>query len=537
MAPPLIKPRVTLQGRDARPAQCPQDEPAGWVMAPPSVLPAQLLGSTSVASGMLGPCTLEIESLECMQSPGMVLGTQHSESPVGEDGVLPIAFSGMSLHALPTCPSFPWASLRGAEVAVSSVCSSASCSSALELKRPSSGLASCLMASRPASLGSRDALQCTCSSGHLTLWRPVSGGRSGLTCPEWPRVPTAHACGFSPPTCWTTAEVLLKGETLRRSLGCTRASLPYVLSAQPPPPPTRGRRAVFRCRQPCRISTPSRISAAGQRPAQALSLQLGCGSQGRIPASYDPVVLRVQLSKVRLPSDWATFPLALPTLTLLQSLNSLRVCKRHGLVARGDALTVDLLLLSLAEELKAPLEEYVHKRYPGLVKVVRNQKREGLIRARIEGWKVATGQVTGFFDAHVEFTAGWAEPVLSRIQENRKRVILPSIDNIKQDNFEVQRYENSAHGYSWELWCMYISPPKDWWDAGDPSLPIRSVTASSGGSAVGPQVPGQRSHRVGRAGTPGCQQPWGMAGVLDQSSLQRADPALCSFSCRSTQPH
>lgn len=54
-------------------------------------------------------------------------------------------------------------------------------------------------------------------------------------------------------------------------------------------------------------------------------------------------------------------------------------------------------------------------------------------------------------------------------------MILPSIDNIKQDTFEVQRYENSAHGYSWELWCMYISPPKDWWDAGDPSLPIRSV--------------------------------------------------------------
>lgn len=65
--------------------------------------------------------------------------------------------------------------------------------------------------------------------------------------------------------------------------------------------------------------------------------------------------------------------------------------------------------------------------------------------------------------------------MLSRIQENRRRVILPSIDNIKQDNFEVQRYENSAHGYSWELWCMYISPPKDWWDAGDPSLPIRYV--------------------------------------------------------------
>ena len=88
-------------------------------------------------------------------------------------------------------------------------------------------------------------------------------------------------------------------------------------------------------------------------------------------------------------------------------------------------------------------------------------------------------QVKGFISASLCFRA---EPVLSRIQENRKRVILPSIDNIKQDTFEVQRYENSAHGYSWELWCMYISPPKDWWDAGDPSLPIRSVpsTRSSG---------------------------------------------------------
>ncbi|KAM9319009.1 polypeptide N-acetylgalactosaminyltransferase 17 [Pholidichthys leucotaenia] len=126
------------------------------------------------------------------------------------------------------------------------------------------------------------------------------------------------------------------------------------------------------------------------------------------------------------------------------------------------------------EQLKRPLEEYVNRRYPGLVKIVRNQKREGLIRARIEGWKAATAEVTGFFDAHVEFTAQWAEPVLARIKEDHKRIILPSIDNIKYDNFEVERYENSAHGYNWELWCMYISPPKEWWDEGDTSAPIRT---------------------------------------------------------------
>lgn len=66
-----------------------------------------------------------------------------------------------------------------------------------------------------------------------------------------------------------------------------------------------------------------------------------------------------------------------------------------------------ILVSRRAEQLKGPLEEYVNKRYPGLVKIVRNQKREGLIRARVEGWKVATGEVAGFFDAHVEFTPSW----------------------------------------------------------------------------------------------------------------------------------
>ncbi|GLD69745.1 polypeptide N-acetylgalactosaminyltransferase 9 [Lates japonicus] len=58
-------------------------------------------------------------------------------------------------------------------------------------------------------------------------------------------------------------------------------------------------------------------------------------------------------------------------------------------------------------ELKFNLDQYVNKRYPGLVKIVRNSKREGLIRARIHGWNAATAPVVGFFDAHVEFNTGW----------------------------------------------------------------------------------------------------------------------------------
>ncbi|KAM8815725.1 polypeptide N-acetylgalactosaminyltransferase 9 [Rhynchonycteris naso] len=125
-------------------------------------------------------------------------------------------------------------------------------------------------------------------------------------------------------------------------------------------------------------------------------------------------------------------------------------------------------------ELKFNLDQYVNKRYPGLVKIVRNSRREGLIRARLQGWKVATAPVVGFFDAHVEFSTGWAEPALTRIREDRRRIVLPAIDNIKFDTFEVQQYASAAHGYNWGLWCMYIIPPQDWLDRGDEAAPIRT---------------------------------------------------------------
>ncbi|XP_036454848.1 polypeptide N-acetylgalactosaminyltransferase 9 [Colossoma macropomum] len=125
-------------------------------------------------------------------------------------------------------------------------------------------------------------------------------------------------------------------------------------------------------------------------------------------------------------------------------------------------------------ELKFNLDQYVNKRYPGLVKIVRNAKREGLIRARIHGWNAATAPVVGFFDAHVEFNTAWAEPILARVKEDHTRIILPAIDNIKYNTFEVQQYANAAHGYNWGLWCMYIIPPQDWLDKGDETAPIRT---------------------------------------------------------------
>ncbi|XP_003781151.1 polypeptide N-acetylgalactosaminyltransferase 18 [Otolemur garnettii] len=129
------------------------------------------------------------------------------------------------------------------------------------------------------------------------------------------------------------------------------------------------------------------------------------------------------------------------------------------------------------EELKEKLTAYVDKvngQKPGFIKVVRHSKQEGLIRARVSGWRAATAPVVALFDAHVEFNVGWAEPVLTRIKENRKRIISPSFDNIKYDNFEIEEYPLAAQGFDWELWCRYLNPPKSWWKLENSTAPIRS---------------------------------------------------------------
>ncbi|KAA0723770.1 Polypeptide N-acetylgalactosaminyltransferase 18 [Triplophysa tibetana] len=132
---------------------------------------------------------------------------------------------------------------------------------------------------------------------------------------------------------------------------------------------------------------------------------------------------------------------------------------------------------SNSDELKEKLQDFVmetNNKKPGFIKVVRHSKQEGLIRARVSGWRASSAPVVALFDAHVEFNTGWAEPILQRIKDDRTRIISPSFDNIKYDTFEIEEYPLSAQGFDWELWCRYLNPTKSWWNLNNSTAPIRS---------------------------------------------------------------
>ncbi|KAK3607871.1 hypothetical protein CHS0354_038301 [Potamilus streckersoni] len=59
-------------------------------------------------------------------------------------------------------------------------------------------------------------------------------------------------------------------------------------------------------------------------------------------------------------------------------------------------------------KLKSYLDDYIKSSFPaGLIKLLRNPQRLGLIKARMEGWKISTGKVIIFFDSHMEVNVDW----------------------------------------------------------------------------------------------------------------------------------
>lgn len=119
------------------------------------------------------------------------------------------------------------------------------------------------------------------------------------------------------------------------------------------------------------------------------------------------------------------------------------------------------------------------------VKILRADKRVGLIKARLMGAAAAKASVLTFFDSHIECTTGWLEPLLDRIVRNSTTVPWPIIDLIDAETFEYAPHTKMdkllVGGFDWSLtfrWTPLRDAEKQ--RKSDPSEPSRSPTMAGG---------------------------------------------------------
>jgi len=105
-------------------------------------------------------------------------------------------------------------------------------------------------------------------------------------------------------------------------------------------------------------------------------------------------------------------------------------------------------------KLQEPLEKYI--RLLPKVRLVRLRKRRGLMLARMEGAWRARGDAVVFLDSHIEATRGWLEPLLHRIKEDRRHVVVPSIEGLHFDDFSFKG--SSGLGVLSFTWTLGQSP-------------------------------------------------------------------------------
>lgn len=132
--------------------------------------------------------------------------------------------------------------------------------------------------------------------------------------------------------------------------------------------------------------------------------------------------------------------------------------------------------------LGAPLERYVSAHFTN-VRVLRNPKREGLIRTRIFGARNATGDVLIFLDSHCECNVNWLPPLLHPIAENYRTVVCPFIDVIDYDTFAYRAQDEGARGaFDWELYYKRLPLLPE--DQKRPSKPFDSPVMAGGLFAI-----------------------------------------------------
>lgn len=140
------------------------------------------------------------------------------------------------------------------------------------------------------------------------------------------------------------------------------------------------------------------------------------------------------------------------------------------------------------EHLGEPLDVYLREHFGEKVRVLRNAKREGLIRSRLFGAREANGDVLVFLDSHIEATEGWLEPLLNEIKRDEHTVVTPLIDVIDKSTFEYKYSKStrvSVGGFDWNMQFTWHGLPEDEYKKRKSDHdPVKSPTMAGGLFAI-----------------------------------------------------
>ncbi|XP_041350478.1 polypeptide N-acetylgalactosaminyltransferase 1-like [Gigantopelta aegis] len=137
----------------------------------------------------------------------------------------------------------------------------------------------------------------------------------------------------------------------------------------------------------------------------------------------------------------------------------------HSLLARSPPQLLREIILvddkSTHAYLGQGFEDYL-RFLDNRVVLIRNHKREGLIRSRLKGAERAKSEVLVFLDAHTEHNVGWLEPLLTEINRFSNIVVQPHMAEIGQFDLQYKSFTTQMFrgGFGWDLRYAWFFLPK-----------------------------------------------------------------------------
>ncbi|KAG5678098.1 hypothetical protein PVAND_007800 [Polypedilum vanderplanki] len=137
----------------------------------------------------------------------------------------------------------------------------------------------------------------------------------------------------------------------------------------------------------------------------------------------------------------------------------------HSIYHRSPSnLLHEIILIndgSTFNELYEPLQKYFNGTFESKVKIHQNLQREGLIKSRMIGARLAEAEVIIFLDSHMEVTNSWLPPLLEPLVYYPTYATVPIVESLNHNTFAYEYIGNGYRGtFDWNLRYQWLPRPQ-----------------------------------------------------------------------------